>query len=183
MQIKPFCTPYLADEIKAFGAMLFIRGESYWWHNQGKSEGYATNVSYEIYDFMKKLKDDELYLDAPPVTKKITSSEFAEDELTKTLAKIKKYAKSDKEHDDDWLTQKEVVAYFNQFKHWMRVGYRNAIKRYGTNNADEVAWLFTEVMNETKRHKYGEYGQTLKVKVWAKEFKFTMRVVEPDYEY
>lgn len=183
LEHSPSDTGTLADEIRAFGAMLFIRGESYWWANQRAGRGFADNAADEIYEFMKKLERRELELDTPPVTKPITYSHFPEEELAETLAQIKKCALSDKEFSDDWLTQAQVTHYFKIFKHWMRIGYRNAIKRFGTDNADEVAWLFTEVMNEAKRYLNGDYGQTLKVKVWPKEFKFTMKVVEPDYDY
>ena len=74
------------------------------------------------------------------------------------------------------------MGYFNKFKHWLRVGYRNAVKRFGDNDAYEVGNFFTEIVTEAKRYSFGEFGETLKVKVWPQELKFTMKVVEPEYE-
>lgn len=165
----------MGAEMEAFGAMLYIRGESGWFYNKPGGRSFAESLGDEISRFLEDVRHGVAQLRDPGKTYRL--SDETENELQELLRRGIRVANHNLNEDlfdlgDTYTSGRDT----DRMLGWMRKGYRRAVKRYAGNCSDELAYAFDQVVDATKR-RYGEYGDELHVNVNNKTLKVTVRQV------
>lgn len=165
-------------EMRAFGAMLYMRVESGWYYQNAYRGAADVHLGSDIGRFLQEVRFDQWKLTNPGITRRI--DETMEDEMDaifKTAIKNANEWRDDDphfklDHTTDWM------------RGWMRRGYRACIKRYHGAKPHELAYLFDQVKETVdKQYERGDEGQELHVLVNHKTLELKLRRVEPEYFY
>ena len=162
----------VAGEIRAFGAMMYVRGSQYF-HLKGKVHTQPSyHFSGEMAELLMKIHRGELEPIADcPVTGKMYDS-YIMDELDSAIEYIQAHLLSEYEPEDQY---KLTPADIRNIRGWLAYGYREAKKRYYGISRDELRKVFCAI--ETKVDHYLSHcedlieGQELIVSLrWVKAY-------------
>jgi hypothetical protein len=150
----------IADELIAFGRMLYIRAEGGYWHRLNDVHGWAGHTQAEFVDFVNQVGQGKEWpsIADPRISKK--PLEDWESEIQKFCTGISDFIRREFSDDefsvDDYFSPVQLKAMAGLF----RYGYRDAQKRYP--NSDETAVLFRRIEVEAERiGKFAELGDQL----------------------
>ena len=161
----------LASEMRALGAMTWMRGETgfdfcpYQRH-------FPNILANEIYDVLERAWDTDLdqVLVKPPRTLALRNQNATEE----IFQEIRKYLAWNGRVCDhrEALENEEGSPRFaiesSELDHaldWIRIGYRAAIKRFGAQKQYSMCSIFQEGVRQLSKVRDGEVGQILTVKI------------------
>lgn len=168
----------LKHEFMAFGAMLYIRAEGGWWHSYARNfHTPAQNMSADISRF---LVENAMYVQ--PCRSTRLDDEWLEDMLAETSEQTYKLVldEASSELEQGKFSRADVREAIKRALHWMRRGYRKAVKRWHGAQAYHMADLFQSITQEAENHKQGDYGHTLSISVNTRTLEY--RVVHREYQ-
>ncbi|GAC1605836.1 MAG: hypothetical protein NVS3B3_04490 [Aquirhabdus sp.] len=153
----------LADEMLAFGAMLHIRGESGWFESLPTIDNrLEAQMGFDIARFLQELRWGNVYLRKPPRTYRLKDAdlEYALYDIVNEGVKV-----ANCERDEDAEMFQPGFATANMI-HWMRVGYRKAIRRFKGNRPHDIAYCFDTIARKVDLgFNRGDLGDELHVRV------------------
>jgi hypothetical protein len=169
----------LDAEMRAFGAMIFVRWEGGWQPYRGVNmHSPAYNIASGIFVFLQNIACEQDTITTPPKTNRL--HEDVEEILDEAISKsFKDYLNYEDCNTDDTLWIRDALEHM---RGWMRIGYRKAVKRYKDLDVYEATALFNEIERQTYKLT-GEYGDELIVRVSPKQKQVYVRVISPNYEY
>ncbi|MDY7537572.1 hypothetical protein QN372_00265 [Undibacterium sp. RTI2.1] len=166
----------LADEMMAFGAMLHIRGESGWFASlPTRDNRLDKQMGFDIARFLQELRSGNVDLRKPPRTYRLKDADL-ESDLFNIIKEGVKEANQGRDNDAE-IFQPGLVT--DKMIHWMRVGYRKALKRFKGNKPHDIAYCFDTIANRVDLgFDLGDIGdelhvcvntESLAVKIYSKE--------------
>lgn len=179
----------LAHELRAFGAMLYIRGDSGWFYRSGGVGGYVSNVYSELGDLLvagfsgvtKSGSESGARIWEPPPTRPLPDD--SEHELQEAIRKAVGYV-NEYGHPDEELTLSTPVV--QQALGWMRSGYRLCKRRFHGRDCHALGNTFQRLCDQLEgKMSIGEHGDELVIRVSNRtlEHKITHKVPDgPDYD-
>jgi DNA-binding transcriptional ArsR family regulator len=177
--------PDLAGEMKAFGSMINVRWMSGWipykGHNMHSPE---SNMGSDIANFLRDIHNgsDTRHFATPPRTHKL--DEEIEDMIAGALVEGTRLYKLELSYDEEAnpMSLGELNTILEKMRGWMRVGYRQSVKRYHNAEHYDLSVLFSQIERKVYRLN-GEFGQELVIAVSPKNLTFKVEVLEPNYDY
>ena len=172
----------LKHEFMAFGAMLYIRGEGGWWHSYARNfhspaENMAADVSRFLVERNMVVEDCRSH----------RLEEHLECDIAECADKSYKLILDEASYqlEQGEFTREQVREAIKRAMHWIRKGYRKAVKRWHNATAHYLADLFQSITQEAEAHKHGEYGETLSFSVNTRtlEYRVTHREYRDPYAY
>lgn len=167
------------DELQAIGGMLLVRGESGNLTNGFYSTEYA--IASSICTVIRYACDG-MGLRPPPKTKRI---EYVEDMLAEVMKESKRFCESEFRDDPSYL--EAAKQYLPYVIGWLRIGYRNAYKRYNRSSRmvqDWVSYAFTQIKDEADKFlQVAEEGCELIVSVVLSTCRVSFKLKEPTPDY
>lgn len=153
----------LTDEMLAFGAIMFVRGESGWFYQEGGIYDPAQSCALDISEFLHDVAWGNSHLKTAPRTCRLddnTIENYIQDAVHGGL----RIALN--EYPEKCGQMRQSDALIKSMIGWMRIGYRKAVKRFYDNPAYQVADCFNEIRKKVDKHfSHGEFGEELIVKV------------------
>lgn len=116
------------DELQAFGAMIWIRGDGGEWES---SSVVGRVLAEEFWELLAHIKDGARLQEAPCTR---PAEKFAEEAIAASL---------DKCTSEDFTPERKAT-----FRNWLRRGYSRAKRRYYNHYSNDVCWLFKEIEKE-----------------------------------
>ena len=167
----------LAGEMKAFGSMINVRFLGGWQVRNGYSRYTpAENIGSDIGRFLEELSYESKELTKPPRTYKL--EEYAECIIQESLIEGKRSYLANLSDGDEPMSDTDIEMYLNQMAGWVRIGYRQSVKRfYGACNY-ELAGLFSNLERAVTKLG-GEFGQELTISVHPRRLDFKVDVRYP----
>jgi hypothetical protein len=167
----------LTDEMMAFGAMMYIRGEGGYFDALPNNNNVPhLQLGGDICRFLQDERRGSIHIRKPPRTYSIGEMDS---EIQLSIKEGVRLANSELDDGDTPFSTGEVT---DRMIGWMRIGYRKAERRYCNAAPIYLAHLFTEIRDTVDRQfKHGEEGEKLIVKVCQKSLKFRIYREEPDY--
>ncbi|WJY90804.1 hypothetical protein phiPA13_26 [Pseudomonas phage phiPA1-3] len=152
-------TEGLEAELRAFGAMWWLRGETAWWSRFPGSEPRPEQVMY--YDIAKFIIENDFFIDNVGKRFKL------EDEEEEFLTLLRKLVEEAIEREVQYLykpvARKVIQEAASTAMDWLRVGYRAARRKYPDNFA--VSDLMYDIyMRVRQLHVRAYEGSTLQLK-------------------
>ncbi|WLJ70999.1 hypothetical protein [Pseudomonas phage vB_PaeP_YL2] len=152
-------TEGLEAELRAFGAMWWLRGETAWWCRFRQTEERPEHVMY--YDIAKFVIENDFLIDN--VGKRFKLG----DEEEEFLEILRKLVEEAMERESQYLNKLVARGVINQASvlamDWLRVGYRAARRKYPDNFA--VADLMYDLYKKVRYITRDAYeGSTLQLK-------------------
>ena len=166
----------LEEEMLAFGAMLYIRGEGGWWWNSMNASP-ASNMKYDIAKFSHDVfyqKDYGCVLGKPKRTLHIDN----EDDIQAIVEQSWRALRAEFEYEpEDWRAfthhnpnwRKNVAG-------WIRRGYQECKRRYLGHQAWHLCDVFKEITQKVDGYKWVEQGEELHITL-----EITQREVTPKF--
>lgn len=192
---KPNPDGSLREELMAFGATAWIRGEGGYapWVRNGRDWSY--NVGSELADFISYAEQDSEYLPPEDSTRR-TKPTPMDEQFLKGIQQAAEYYSDEIVTDevDEWLErdgapeehprQRFLDSYTTPMLNLLRDGYRWAARRYKAIGPRATTYLFEKVEQEVDRHSEDwvvDYGE---MKVYVCISKGEVEVLLPwnDYE-
>lgn len=167
----------LAGELKAFGSMINVRYLGGWQPIRGYNyHTPAQNMGSELGQFLQELGYCSKELKSPPHTYKV--EEYAECMIQDTLveAKLSYFANLDSEKEP--IDRGDIDKLLQEMASWMRIGYRQSVKRYYNACNCELSHLFTRMERAVSKIG-GDFGQELTVSVHPRRLEFSVDVRYP----
>jgi hypothetical protein len=176
----------LAAEMRALGAMIYLRGEGGYFVNRNSRTPEA-NIGADIAHFLEELSngDHSDYGDFPTPPRTCSLNDNANEMLEVGLKEGKKVFIIEMAFQDDSerYSNHDVDLWLDKMRGWMRIGYRKAVKRYHHNCPYETAYLFERIQKEVDaRHKRADLGEILTVRVDPRNLDFKMSQDYPQYQ-
>jgi len=167
----------LSHEMLAFGSMLYMRGESGWFHQYGNARGAADNMGSDIARFLDEMSYQDMGLRNPGRTYALRDG--LEDDLQAILTK----GLSDANENARYNGSEVATVFTRDYKiewmaGWMRRGYRMCKKRWPGASASDMSWLFRQIQRDIdRRFKEGNHYEELHVRVnpTTREFQINRR--------
>ncbi len=177
----------LEAEIRALGAMVFIRGEGGYFWNKGSIHGPGKNLGADLAKFYDELSDgmhscyDEFSM--PPRTCRLdTEGDYI---IEEALEEAKKLFRLEQEYNrnDNPIDLKEPKEWERKMRGWLRIGYRKAVKRYCKAEPYACSELFRHIEMAVDNI-YADFsqGDILTIKVNPKMLTFKALITYP-YDY
>lgn len=136
------------EEAQAFGAACYIRGEGGYWHQQGRrGTNPGENFAADLANFLTGEHGFEL--SEPPRTRPL--DEEIEGWIDSAIRHTKKELTYD--YEREWSEHDETNI--QRLRGWMRVGYRNAKRRYKRQDPCSMAYIFQhmeELVEKMSKH-------------------------------
>lgn len=178
------------DEIRAFGAALRIRHEGGWWHMQGqRSADWHANVSYEIFEFLRKWADGNGdWLHWYYVKRSTRLDAESEAQIDTAWQALFKHLRDEIDHpDDDDLRRKCHDGLSDQhakrFRQLVREGYRMACKRFRSDPCS-LAHVFEQISQQAdKALDFAEVGVDrliIQLNRTSLDLRVSLKSLEPD---
>jgi hypothetical protein len=143
----------LAHEMMAFGAMIFIRGETGWFENRPYGKPTPEALAGDIANFLEEVNADENEIEEPPST--VPSEEHIEELIQEIMISgVKQYA-----DDSDSEIPALVTEAANRMIGWLRIGYARAAVRYKDHEGYEVMCCFNRITEMSKRFEHEDFGE------------------------
>ncbi|SBT96800.2 hypothetical protein P3P1_25 [Pseudomonas aeruginosa] len=152
-------TEGLEAELRAFGAMWWLRGETAWWSRFRQAEERPEHVMY--YDIANFIMENDFLIDN--VGKRFKLG----DEEEEFLEMLRKLVEEAMERDSQYRNKPVARSVLHQASvlamDWVRVGYRAARRKYPDNFA--VADLMYDLYERVRYISHDAYeGSTLQLK-------------------
>jgi hypothetical protein len=163
MEHFPRDTGRLEEELQALGAMLFVRGDTYF-RLRGSYYSAAMNCSADFRNLTDWLHNNENRerIDKPPRIKPCDADYAIDEAISEAI-----HLAESEEYDPSWIVREHVAG-------WMRRGYRRAVLRY---KGRRMVHTFIDAENQLQKFmKYAEEGEwvrcainkeTGEVKLWT----------------
>lgn len=161
----------MEEEMKAFGAMLYIRGEGGWWWNSMNTSP-ASNMRGDIAGFSRDVffaKDYGCVLGKPKRTLRIDHEWDIQEIVDQSWRALRQ------ELDDaDWRAFRHMNPRWREnLAGWIRRGYRECVKRYKGHKAYHLCDVFREITEKVDSYKYVEEGEELHITLQITEREVT----------
>lgn len=152
-------TEGLEAELRAFGAMWWLRGETAWWSRFPGSEPRPEQVMY--YDIAKFIIENDFFIDN--VGKRFKLEDEEEEFLTLLRKLVEEAIEREVQYLSKPVARKVIQEAASTAMDWLRVGYRAARRKYPDNFA--VADLMYDIyMRVRNLHVRAYEGSTLQLK-------------------
>lgn len=152
-------TEGLEAELRAFGAMWWLRGETAWWSRFPGSEPRPEQVMY--YDIAKFIIENDFLIDN--VGKRFKLEDEEEEFLSLLRKLVEEAIEREVQYYDKPVARKVIQEAASIAMDWLRVGYRAARRKYPDNFA--VADLMYDIyMRVRNLHVRAYEGSTLQLK-------------------
>ncbi|WNV49502.1 hypothetical protein [Pseudomonas phage L15] len=152
-------TEGLEAELRAFGAMWWLRGETAWWSRFPGSEPRPEQVMY--YDIAKFIIENDFLIDN--VGKRFKLEDEEEEFLTLLRKLVEEAIEREVQYLDKPVARKVIQEAASTAMDWLRVGYRAARRKYPDNFA--VSDLMYDIyMRVRQLHVRAYEGSTLQLK-------------------
>jgi hypothetical protein len=153
----------LEEEMLAFGAMLYIRGEGGWWWDSMNSS-IASNMRGDIAQFSRDVfyqKDYGCVLGKPKRTLRIDH----EWDIEEIVRQAWRALRDEFEYEaEDWRAfQHYNPDYRKRLAGWIRRGYQECVRRYKGHKAYHLCDVFREITQKVDSYKYVEQGEELHI--------------------
>lgn len=168
----------LEEEMLAFGAMLYIRGEGGWWWSSIRGTSPAGNMKYDIAKFSHDVfyaKDRGCILGKP----KRTLHTDCESDIEEIVQQSWRTLRAEFEYDDpeDWKTFTRRNPNWRKYlTGWIRRGYQECVRRYKGHKAWHLCDVFREITQKVDGYKHVEQGEELHITL-----EITQREVTPKF--
>lgn len=136
----------IRDELLAFGAMLYVRGDGGYWARSGSRVKPGENLGGEMAnDLGIKYEGIERGIPDPKRTLRLDDyvEEWIDEALNSARREVKEHLNSYK--DDEPFTMKQVEEFLSRSRGWLRKGYRAAQRRYRGIDVCLLSHLFAEI--------------------------------------
>lgn len=178
--------PDLVGEMKAFGSMINIRWMGGWQQYKGYSRYTPEqNMASDIRVFLRDINhgNDDRTFYAPPRTYKI-KDDAVEELIDGALREGVKMYKAELEYEDEeFMSERALNAIVEKMRGWMRIGYRQSVRRFHHASQLDLADLFSRIEQEVTHLPSGDYGDVLSISVSPKNLDYRVRISTPRYEY
>ncbi|WNV46212.1 hypothetical protein [Pseudomonas phage PASB7] len=152
-------TEGLEAELRAFGAMWWLRGETDWWSRFPGSEPRPEQVMY--YDIAKFIIENDFLIDN--VGKRFKLGDEEEEFLSLLRKLVEEAIEREVQYLSKPVARKVIQEAASTAMDWLRVGYRAARRKYPDNFA--VADLMYDIyMRVRQLHVRAYEGSTLQLK-------------------
>lgn len=154
----------LAHELRAFGAMIHVRGEGGWFaRRESLHDDWISNADFDLAEHMRKYRHhegQEARMWQPPPTRALADQDI-EDQIRRALERAVDLANREFGDNEPY----ELGPTTDMMRGWMRIGYRNALRRYAGHSPYTLADAFRELMARVGKHMQGDIGEELHVRV------------------
>lgn len=147
-----------ADEFQALGAALYIRGNGGYW-----SRGYTPHawyhLNYDVVEIYMKIESCEAIEMTQPVKRRnALRDQYAEEQIDLALAAAQKALYANEEgngFDAEEMSDRKdnIDSYLASVRHWMRVGYARAAKRYAGLDTYDIVELWRRIEDRLNKIK------------------------------
>lgn len=136
----------IADELKALGAAIYVRGESGWFHERGVGNpDAAANLASDMPDILRHAIYEGMPIDIPRgSTLPIDDAEYI---VQQTVQETRKLIRSEFDEDVQREHALTIARFLSALPHYLRIGYRRARHRYANVYQHDVAYMFTQIMD------------------------------------
>lgn len=170
-------------EMRAFGVIVWGRSSAGWFSQSIGNADPAHHLGRDMEEFIAgRFIAGAQLLDAPPGRgRKPLDDEDAESLFRQlsinALRDLKRnwsyQSNVDEEEKRDLI--RFGVNFLRSARPWMRMGFRQAERRYRDSNPDEFAWMFGQLEREFRNIAYtGEFGEVLRVTVDTRAMRYTI---------
>jgi hypothetical protein len=146
----------VADELIAFGAILYVRGKTGWWAHQGRYIcDPVDNMVAEMPEILRHI--EEIGFMPAPSTRPL-HDEYCEERIQRLVLKIPENAK--KNGDVDILDLAE--EHTEDIRSYLRIGVQRARRRYRHHDIWNVMETFNKIMETADKEieHYKEWADT-----------------------
>lgn len=169
-------------EMRAFGVIVWGRGMSGWFYRANSRYTVAATLSHDLCEFIRNhyLGGETLHEAPPGRGRKRLDDDDAErilfDVFRETLKATRRSAPDYMDDDEEIADLRHYAAGFMRTAMpWMRMGFRQAERRYRDSNPDEFTWMFEQLESEFRNTAYtGEFGEILRVTVDTRAMRCTI---------
>lgn len=141
------------DELLAFGAILYIRGEGGYWARKGNVHPPGHHLGSEIADDLGvKYEGISLGIQDPGRTRPLEDhvEEWITDAIREARVHIREYMNNG--HASDPIVDKsQVEEYLSRVVGWIRRGYRMTAKRYHGIPSYNLAYLYAQIEEQADK--------------------------------
>jgi hypothetical protein len=162
-------------EFKAFGGILWLRGGSGWFAQQGSYySDVADQLTAEFREQAHYLSSEGRCVRPAPRTKRL-SDEWAENAIERCIQKGLRAVRGEDPELARCLDREHIRSY-------LRIGYRRTARRFADAGPHNMAWIFTSIMNDANRKlKHAEEGDELIVRVEVASRRAHVEILDRDH--
>lgn len=163
-----------ADELMALGARWRVRVDSGWWNGRGYGYLAPENTwGSELDTILRNLGDE--CVTAPKC--KVPNSFYVGDILAEGVRVINR----ERERDDEPVVLTEDSDIIVNMGKWLQIGYEANEQRFRGVDGYDVMLLSERLDDLAKKHKYGEEGDLLHVRVHERDMDCSIRQIRANY--
>lgn len=169
----------LADEMLAFGSMVYMRAETGWFAQHTNLSNPADHLCSDLRQFILDVHyTDDRSIELAPKTYRLNDD--TEEIISESFAKAIKECNDRRDEGDELYKSNDTTKAMAAF---IRVGYRKASRRWSRHNdAYSVSYLFDRIAKTVdEKHKRGEFGDELHVKVNTRTLEYKTYVESPHF--